>query len=167
MDSQRTHKDSQRTHQRLTLTHSDSQWTHKGLTLTKNSPRSTGRTGPGGPRPRSNNARLHETRTKITQHSGTTTQEHSATQRDHESAVKIQKARTFDRDRRPDGRREGGTDTHKSLRPTLATEESSRARSFARSHARTQRKRKRNRNRFPGSGVGLKSLSHPQPPIHI
>ena len=66
---------------------------------------------------------------------------------------------------RTDGGRDGRTDTHKSLRPTLATEESSRARSFARSHARTQRKRKRNRNRFPGSGVGLKSLSHPQPPI--
>ena len=64
-------------------------------------------------------------------------------------------------------RTDGGTDTHKSLRPTLATEESSRARSFARSHARTQRKRKRNRNRFPGSGVGLKSLSHPQPPILV
>ena len=69
---------------------------------------------------------------KHRQHSGTPTQEHSAAQRDHEWLVEIQKAPTFDRDRRPDGR----MDPHKSLRPTLATEESSRARSFARSHAR-------------------------------
>ena len=39
---------------------------------------------------------------------------------------------------------------HKSVQQTLATEEASRSRSFARTHARTQRKR--NRNRFPGSG---------------
>ena len=43
---------------------------------------------------------------------------------------------------------------HKFVRRALATEESSRARSFVRSHARTQRNRNRNRNRFPGSGVG-------------
>ena len=65
------------------------------------------------------------------------------------------KSSTFNRDQKVEGRRDGQTDGHhKFVRPTLATLESSRARSFARSHARTQRKRKRNRNRFPGSGVG-------------
>ena len=34
-------------------------------------------------------------------------------------------------------------------------------RSLARTHARTHRNRNRNRNRFPGSGVGLTSLSSP------
>ena len=58
-----------------------------------------------------------------------------------------------------------GRTTHKFARRAPATGESSRARSFARSHACTQRKRKRNRNRFPGSGVGLKPAPHPQPPI--
>ena len=57
----------------------------------------------------------------------------------------------------------GGTDgrPHKFVWRALATLESSRARSFARSHARTQRNRNRNRNRFPGSGAGLTSLSLP------
>ena len=68
---------------------------------------------------------------------------------------------------RTDGRRtDGRRTTHKFARRAPATGESSRARSFARSHARTQRKRKRNRNRFPGSGVGLKPAPHPQPPIY-
>ena len=69
--------------------------------------------------------------------------------------------------RRTDGRRRRRRTTNKFARRAPATEESSRARSFARSHARTQRKRKRNRNRFPGSGVGLKPIPHPQPPINL
>ena len=63
----------------------------------------------------------------------------------------------------PPGRTDDGRTTHKFARRALATGESSRARSFARSHAHTQRKRKRNRNRFPGSGVFLTPT--PQPPI--
>ena len=110
----------------------------------------------------------HETRTKHQRELETTTEKHSPPPNEHESSVKGLTARTFHRDGRPDddGRRTTTTTTtHKFARRALATGESSRARSFARSHARTQRKRKRNRNRFPGSGVGLKPAPHPQPPI--
>ena len=58
---------------------------------------------------------------------------------------------------RRDGRREGRTDTHKSVRPPLATDHLAQLRSLA----RTQRKR--NRNRFPGSGgIGAPNLRCPK-----
>ena len=120
----------------------------------------------GGARPRSSNPRnTHETPTRARNHHRKTLTTSERTriigQRSHCANFSS---------RWPSGRRrttDGRTTTHKFACRALATGESSRARSFARSHARTQRKRKRNRNRFPGSGVGLKPAPHPQPPIHV
>ena len=110
-----------------------------------------GGNGAGGPRPRSNNARLHETRTKHRQHSGTTTQEHSAAQRDHESSVKIQKAPTFDRDRRPDG----GTDGYPQISPPDPSHRGiisrTQLRSLARTHATQTQAQSKSISRFGGS----------------
>ena len=47
-----------------------------------------------------------------------------------------QRDRDRDRDRDRPGGTEGRTETHKFVRPPLATEQPSRARSFARTHAR-------------------------------
>ena len=92
---------------------------------------------PGVPRKRPNNARFQRTLTKHTQHSGTTTQEHALALNDHESSVESQKAPTFDRDRRPDGERDGGTEGYPQIRPPAPSHKGSISRTQLRSLART------------------------------
>ena len=138
--------------------------THDAHAFTKHSQNTCKTTrwhiGAEGSRPRSSNASTDKTRTKHTREHETTIEKSSAPPIDLISSVRTSRALKVKRWR--EGRRDGGTDgPHKFVWRALATLESSRARSFARSHARTQRNRNRNRNRFPGSGVGLTSLSLP------
>ena len=111
----------------------------------------------GGPSKRPNHAST-TARTKHKQQHGTT-QKHALGLNDHETSL-AKLELLIGTGAQTDGGTHGRTDGYPQIRPpSLATLGSSRARSFARSHARTQRKR--NRNRFPGSGVGLTSLSSP------